>query len=265
MHLPLPPNWLESATAEDRAVLLLSMANLLAPECLREWFQQDPLVHKGREAIGEFGAAAFGNDDSLFARNELAIPIPAPPLRHADVVRSDLPPDKWQWVTVKGPDYKVSVADSRPGDPDVALRFALTWDKDALHFHAVAVDTPPGFYAPAGRRSVELFINPRRDGLVWLTPDNYQFAYRPDGSAMEWFHNRAATAKITKTPQGYTVDSDIKWSELGMTPRPGLVFDLTASVTAASTNEWDPSLELSWRYYVRADERFGLGTVRLAP
>ncbi len=265
MHLPLPPNWLDSATAEDRAVLLLSMANLLAPECLREWFQQDPLVHKGREAIGEFGAAAFGNDDSLFARNELAIPIPAPPLRHADIVRSDLPPDKWQWVTVEGPDYKVSVADSRPGDPDVALRFALTWDKDALHFHAVAVDTPPGFYAPAGRRSVELFINPRRDGLVWLTPDNYQFAYRPDGSAMEWFHNRAATAKITKTPQGYTVDSDIKWSELGMTPRAGLVFDLTASVTAASTNEWDPSLELSWRYYVRPDERFGLGTVRLAP
>ena len=41
--------------------------------------------------------------------------------------------------------------------------------------------------------------------------------------------------------------------------------DLTANVTAAGTNEWDPSLELSWRYYQRPNDGFGLGTVRLSP
>src|ERR1035438_4314731 len=44
---------------------------------------------------------------------------------------------------VKGLDYKVSEADVRPGDPALELRFALTWDKEALHFHADVVDTPP--------------------------------------------------------------------------------------------------------------------------
>jgi hypothetical protein len=82
---------------------------------------------------------------------------------------------------------------------------------------------------------------------------------------MEWFHNRKVDTRIRLTPHGYIVDSDIGWKELGMVPKPGMEIDMTASVTAASTSEWDPSLELSWRYYERADERFGLGTVRLAP
>ena len=261
---PLPPDWLNQASPVDRNLLMLSLANLLAPECLREWFQQDPLARAGRTAIDEFGKAAFGGQNSLIARNELAVPIVAPPEREMNVVSSASAPDKWQWILVKGLDYKVSDADVRPGDPDLELRFALTWDKAALHFHADVLDTPAGFSIPKGRRSVELFINPKRDGLVWLSPDNFQFAYRPDGSAMEWFHNRKVDTRIHLTPHGYIVDSDIKWTELGLTPAPGLVFDMTASVTAASTSEWDPSLELSWRYYERADERFGLGTVRLA-
>ena len=265
LRAPLPEDWMEHSTLESRMLLVLAAANLLAPDCLREWFQADALVKKGRESIGEFGAAAFGGDNSLFARNELAIPIVAPPEREMTVVSSHLPPGKWNWVTVKGPEYKVSEADSRPGDPALELRFALTWDAKALHFHAVAMDTPAGFPAPAGRRSVELFINPKRDGLAWLTPDNFQFAYRPDGSAMEWFHNRKVDTRIHLTPHGYIVDSDIGWKELGLIPKPGMEIDLTASVTAASTSEWDPSLELSWRYYERADERFGLGTARLAP
>lgn len=261
---PLPQGWLEQASADDRSLLLLSLANLLAPDCLREWFQQDALVQAGRAKIPEFAVAAFGGSNSVFARNELAKPISVPPRRRVDAVRAGLSRDKWNWVLVKGPDYKVSVGDTRPGDPDLELRFALTWDKQALHFHALVLDTPSGFHAPAGRRSVELFINPKRDGLVWHSRDDFQFAYTPKGSAMEWFHNRPVRAKIVEDTRGYTVDSDIPWSELGIVPRPDLEFDLTANVTAASTDESDPSLELSWRYYRRADERFGLGTVHLS-
>jgi hypothetical protein len=259
---PLPLDWLSQASPYDRNLLLLSLANLLAPECLREWFQQDPLARAGRTAIDEFGKAAFGGQNSLIARNELAVKPQVPPERLA-VVEPDPERDKWQWIHVKGLDYKVSDADVRPGDPDLELRFALTWDKEALHFHADVLDTPTGFSIPKGRRSVELFINPKRDGLVWLTPDNFQFAFKPDGSAMEWFHNRPAPAHIHSTEHGYTVDADIKWAELGLVPVPGLEFDATASVTAGGIYEWDPALELSWRYYRRADESFGLGTVRL--
>ena len=260
---PLPAGWTEDASQDDRSLLLMSLANLLAPDCLRDWFQQDPLVLKGRSLIPEFANAAFGRDNSLFARNELAVPVPIPPRRRADVVRSTKPIDKWNWVTVKGSEYKISEADVRPGDPELSLNFALTWDLQALHFHAVVTDTPAGFAAPAGRRSLELFINPKRDGLAWLSSDNFQYAFKPDGAAMEWFHRRPVAARITPTRSGYTVDADMGWKELGMTPSPGLEFDLTASVTAGGNNEWDPSLELSWRYYLRKDDRFGLGTVML--
>jgi len=259
----LPADWMEQANPVDRSLLLLSLANLLAPDCLREWFQEDPLARAGRTAIAEFGGAAFGGENSLFARMELAVPMLQPPGRLASVVSSAMPRDKWQWILVKGLEYKVSDADVRPGDPDLELRFALTWDKEALHFHAEVLDTPTGFSNPAGRRSLELFINPKRNGLVWLTPDNFQFAYKPDGTAMEWFHNRPAAARIRTTEHGYAVDADIKWIELGIVPRPGLLFDLTASVTAGGIYEWDPALELSWRYYRRPDDGFGLGTVRL--
>jgi hypothetical protein len=82
---------------------------------------------------------------------------------------------------------------------------------------------------------------------------------------MEWFHDRPATAQVRRTAHGYTIDADLPWTELGLVPRPGLQFDLTANVTAGGTQEWEPSLELSWRYYQRDDDRFGLGTVRLSP
>jgi hypothetical protein len=262
---PMPADWLVEAPSDSRSLLLLSLANLLAPDCLREWFQQDELVREGRQAIGEFAIAAFGGDNSVYARNELAVPIRIPPERQAEAVRSDLPRDKWQWVLVRGNDYRISPADVRPGDPELELLFALTWDKQALHFHADVIDTPAGFFPPAGRRSVELFINPKRDGLVWLSPEDFQFAFKPDGSAMEWFHDRPIAARIRVTQHGYIIDADIKWTELGLVPRPGLEFSLTANVTAEGTKDWEPSLELSWRYYKREDDRFGLGTVRLAP
>jgi hypothetical protein len=262
---PLPADWLEEATVESRSLLLLSLANLLAPDCLREWFQQDPIAKEGRQEIGEFAIAAFGGDNSVAARNELAIPIRIPPEREAAVVRSDTPREKWGWILVKGMDYKISPADVRPGDPDLELRFALTWDKEALHFHANVLDTPAGFFPPEGRRSVELFINPHRDGLLWMDPNDFQFAYRPNGGAMEWFHVRPVKAQIRVTQHGYSIDSDIKWKELGMNPKPGLEFDFTANVTAEGNAEWQPALELSWRYYQREDDRFGLGTARLSP
>ena len=147
--------------------------------------------------------------------------------------------------------------------PTWRCAFALTWDDEALHFHAEVLDTPPGFFEPAGRRSVELFLDPKRDGFLWSSSEDFQFAYKADGSAMEWFHRKPATARIRKTKNGYRVDADIKWTEIGMKPHPGLAFDATASVTAGGGNEWDPSLELSWRYCVLANERFSLGTVRL--
>jgi hypothetical protein len=59
------------------------------------------------------------------------------------------------------------------------------------------------------------------------------------------------------------VDAKIKWSTLGLTPRPGLELAIAPSVVAEGTREWQPSLKLTWRFYQRPDDRFGLGVVRL--
>jgi hypothetical protein len=259
----LPSGWLQSALPINRYLLFLSLANLLAHDCLRGWFQQDPLVQAGRAALPEFALAAFGPHDSVYTRNELALPEPVPPERSTIVVRTTVPRERWPWIEVKGLQYKCSDADVRPGDPDLELRFALTWDSAALHFHAVVMDTPPGFASPTGYRAVVLYINPKRNGLEWFGPDDFAFSYQPDGSAVEWFHDRPITAQVHPAVGGYVVEASIPWRVLGMTPRPGLTFDLTAGVTAAGVRESDPSLELSWRTYNRPDDRLGLGTARL--
>jgi hypothetical protein len=188
------------------AALLISLANLLAGDCMLEWFQEDPLTRTGRAAIPEFAAAAFGPNDSIYWRDELAGPPTVPPPdRRALAARATTARDQWRWTSVSGPEFKDSVADIRPGDPPLSLRFAFTWDEAALHFHAAVVDKPAGSKAPAGRRGVELFVNPRNDGLVWDGPDDFQFDFKPDGLGYGQI----------KLSNARTYDEDCLWSSLG--------------------------------------------------
>jgi hypothetical protein len=80
---------------------------------------------------------------------------------------------------------------------------------------------------------------------------------------VEWFHNRPEQARVRPTDQGYEVEADIKWSELGLVPRPGLELGVSPAVVSEGRFEWEPCLKLNWRYYHRADDRLGLGTLRL--
>src|SRR5690606_22483693 len=110
---------------------------------------------------------------------------------------------------------------------------------------------------------VELLIDPKSDGHVWRGPDDFHFVFRSTGDAFEWSRNRPAAAKITRTEQGYMVEADIPWSQLGLTPGPGLELSMTTAVATSGRHEWEPTLKLNWRFYQRSDERFGLGTLQL--
>lgn len=256
--------WIAAAAPAERAALLVGLANLLVPDCVRLWFQQDPLVRSARAAIPEFSEAPFGPNTSLLWRLELAGPVTLPPVRRTVAVHSSRPKNEWVWTTLAGLEYKDSPADVRPEDPVLELRFALTWDNEALHFHAETIDTPPDGKRPADRKEfVELLIDAKRDGLVWRGPEDLQFVFRSTGEAWEWGHNRPATARIKITERGYTVDADIPWSQIGLTPGKGLELDLSAAVATDGRYEWEPSLKLNWRMFQRGDERYGLGTVQL--
>ena len=261
---PLPENWLENASASDRAVLLLSIANLLVPNCVREWFQQDPLVRAGRASIPEFGEAAFGQNTSILWRHELAGPAVEPPIRRAVALAASTPREQWRWTRIAGLEFKDSPADVRADDPLLELRFAFTWDNEALYYHADVTDTPPGYEPPSERKElVELLIDPQNDGLVWRGSEDLHFVYRPNGEAWEWSHNRAAEATIVRTDHGYRIDGRIPWSVIGLTPAPGLELKVTTAVATTGRYEWEPSLKLNWSFFLRSDDRFGLGTLKL--
>ncbi|HWA85011.1 MAG TPA: glucoamylase family protein, partial [Opitutus sp.] len=99
---PPAAGWIERASAQDRAALLITIANLLVPDCVREWCQQDALVRAARAAIPEFGEAAFGPNSSVYQRYELAGPFVPPPERDAIAVRANTPHDQWPWTTISG-------------------------------------------------------------------------------------------------------------------------------------------------------------------
>lgn len=237
-----------ASTPEAAAAAVITAANLLSHDVIRRAFQQDPIVQAGRTAIAEFTEAAFGPNTSVIAQRELSGIPPPRPARKAIAVASSLPREQRDWQTVAGLEYKESEADVRPEDPPLSLRFALSWDAQALYLHAEVVDAPPGYqFSPTRNRLVELFIDPAADGLVWTGPNDYQFSYRVGKEgAKELFHHVPNEAVITETADGYTIEATIPWTSIGLTPKPGLEFGLSAAVTSEGTREWEPNLKLNW-------------------
>ncbi|MFI5336956.1 MAG: glucoamylase family protein, partial [Opitutales bacterium] len=256
---PPPPGWLAAATLAEQAAFLGTVANVLVPDCLRDWFQADPLVQNGRAALKEFGDAAFGQNNSLTARYELKGPQPPAPVRRALAVAEGTPREQWDWQRIADLSYKDSAADVLPDDPPLAMRFAYTWDATALHFHAEVLDTPKGYAVPADRhRFVELYFNPRNDGMAWIGPGDFQFYFRPDGFVHEWFHESPAQGQVTPNETGYVIEAAIPWKVLGLEPRPGLELGTSPAVMSEGLREWEAALKLIWCYHRRANQRVQL-------
>ncbi|MBL9204257.1 MAG: hypothetical protein JNN01_04185 [Opitutaceae bacterium] len=256
---------MDSASSDVAAAVVITTANLLGDDVIRRSFQQDAIVRAGRAAITEFSEAAFGPNSSVIAQRELSGIPPLEPARKAPAVAASLPRHEWSWQDVSGLAYKESNADVRAGDPPLSLRFAVTWDYAALYLHAEVMDTPEGYQYPAVRnRFVELFVDPAADGLVWTGPNDYQFTYRVGaGGAKELFHHAPNQATITATSEGYTIEASIPWASLGLAPRPGLEFGLSAAVTSEGTREWEPNLKLNWSHANLSPGVSRLGLIRL--
>ena len=246
------------------AACVITAANLLVHDTIRQAFQQDPLVQAGRAAIAEFGEAAFGSRTSVIAQAELAGTRPPPPPRLVLAVADSRPREQWNWQTVAGMEFKDSEADIRPGDAPLEFRFAVTWDFTALHFHAEVTDTPAGYKFPADfKRTVELFVDPDGDGLIWSGPRDYQFTYRVGIGSREQYHRVANEASITPTSHGYTIEARIPWTSIGLTPKPGLEFGLSPAAIREGRHEWDATLKLNWSYVAQRAGEYRLGRVRL--
>lgn len=252
------------ATPEAAAAYVITVANLLIPDSIRSAFQADPIVQAGRKAIAEFGEAAFGPNTSVVAQRELAGAQPLAAPRLAVAAAKATPREQWDWQTVAGMEFKDSDADVRPGDAPLAFRFALTWDESALYFHAVVTDSPTGYTLPAERnRAVELFMNPSGDGFDWSSLADRQFTYRVGVSGSDSTNRVPNAALITPTVDGYTVEATLPWSALGLAPKSGLEFGLTAAAVSESPHEWESIIKLNWSWAPLRAGVFRLGRVRL--
>lgn len=252
------------STPEATAAYVITVANLLIPDCVRQAFQADPIVQSGRGAIIEFGEAAFGPNTSVVAQRELAGAQPLAAPRQALVATNASPREHWDWQTVAGLEFKDSDADIRPGDAPLAFRFALTWDESALYLHAVVTDSPAGYAVPAERnRAVELFINPAGDGFDWNSLKDHQFTYRVGIKGSDVSNRVPNEARVTSTADGYTVEATLPWSALGLAPKPGLEFGLTTAAVAESPHEWESIIKLNWSWAPLRAGVFRLGHVRL--
>jgi hypothetical protein len=249
---------------EAAAAYLITTANLLGHDAIRRAFQQDPLVQAGHAAIAEFTEAPFGPNTSLTAQRELSTTPPPPPRRETTAVAAKRPRDQWDWQLVQGMEFKDTDADVLPNDPPLRLRFAVTWDEQALYFHAEVTDDEPGHPQPAVRnRIVELFIDPAGDGLVWSGPDDYQFSIQVGVPSREVYNQARHKSRITLTAEGYTVAARIPWKSLGLAPRPGLEFGLSAAVISEGVREWEPMLKLNWSCVALGSGQSRLGRIRL--
>ena len=248
---------------EAAAAYVITVANLLVHDCVRQAFQADPLVQTGRAAIAEFAESAFGPNTSVVAQRELAGAKPLAPARQAVIVSNALPREQWDWQNIAGLEFKDSDADIRPGDAPLSFRFALSWDEAALYFHAEVTDSPAGYALPAERnRAVELFINPAGDGFNWSGAKDYQITYRVGRGAEELFSHAVHAAHLTPTAHGYNVEASIPWSTIKLVPKPGLEFGLTAAAVAESTHEWEQIIKLNWSWVPLRAGVFRLGRVR---
>lgn len=251
------------ASPAAAAAGLVTIANLLADDCVRKAFRQDPLVQAGFSVIGEFQAAPFGENTAIIAQGALSGSSLPPPRRAVGVARTR-PREAWDWQKVAGPEFLDTGADQRPEDPPLSFRFAFTWDESALHFHAEITDSPAGYVLPAERRRVvELFVDPAADGLAWSGPGDYLFTYDLRHGARETFNRAPDHSRLTPTPDGYTIEAAIPWTSLGITPQPGLHLGVSPAVVAAGRHEWEAATKLNWSFHPMGSGVHRLGLLRL--
>lgn len=182
--------------------------------------------------------------------------------RHAVARAASRPEAEWDWQTMTVADSRESVTD---GDGLVSMKFAFAWDDTSLHFRAVVTDPAPANERDAAHMfledSVELFLDPGNDGLVWASKLDAQFGFALNDKTHEWFGNRRAIARVQPAAGGYRITALIPWKELGLVPRAGLQLGVSPAVNSIRADDESP-VKLNWRW---REERgvFHLGTLTL--
>lgn len=165
------------------------------------------------------------------------------------------------------------------GDKDIRASARFAWSPEALYFSVIVTDDS----VIAKRRSsqiwqddlVELYIDPKGDGLRWKDPEDFQIGFRPNFESEEveiwsWFQAGEETgrgmiaARGFAYNDGYVIEGGIRWPLLGIDPAEGGVIKLSLAVHDVDRDRSEGKLQ--WFFRNEEDlERFNLGDVVLGP
>lgn len=197
--------------------------------------------------------AAPGRTTSLF-RLDGSQPIPADALtaarfgpHDAQVYPLDTGWDAADWKALR-PDNALEWG--QPTDRHgLSGRFAFLWDAEALHLRVRVADADVSNDAKPAKLfkqdSVEVFLDPDHDGMVWKDRDDFRIGLSPMGQRWEWFGQRDGYgSQIVRTDDGYEVRATFPWRWLKARAKAGQT--LGATVAIKSVDQDDGLIRLNW-------------------
>ncbi len=221
----------------DQGMILLSLANFLENQTIRRYFQQSELVRLGRARLPDFLKPQHGGKNAILnlgvhSRNLQEHRVPRV------IARRNGEPMQQDWNEVMHPSGE-------------AFRFACSWSEEALLVKVAIPDTTSFLPASPAEMyrddSVEVFIDPDGDGLVWGKSRDVQIGYGRDGSAWEWFSKRyIPPPTIVETETGYAIHASIPWSAVSVEPVPGKRIGFSVAVNDRISPEEKVKAEWHW-------------------
>ncbi len=143
---------------------------------------------------------------------------------------------------------------------DLEAVFYFSWDKEYLYFAAkvndneiIRIKEKSGIWKDD---CIELFIDPKYNGLAWGDPEDFQIGLAPTdggkkGEAWAWFQKKDPGENIkmvsSKYKDGYIIEAAIKWEFLNFKPEKGIHLGVSPAFHDKDNDE-TPDGKLNWHY-----------------
>jgi hypothetical protein len=162
----------------------------------------------------------------------------------------------------------------------LSAQTAFAWDETYLYFAAwiredkvICEHVDNEIYKDD---CIELYLDPKNQGFAWGSPEAFQIGLAPTGpdgkpQKYSWFNsenpgdNVLLASKLVKSRKftGYYIEAAVKWSYLGVEPRPELIIGASPAVHHVSLAGSNEGAKLNWAFSKGADKII-LGKLQLA-
>jgi hypothetical protein len=267
----LDRNWFSTdVIAIDQGALILMIENHRT-SLVWNAMNQNMALQNAMKAVG-------------FKEGTKELPWPEPPSYQAYYAFGSIDVDGYANDWKNGPSIHLDRAHLESGnlknEKDVTAELRFAWDENALYFH-IEVKDDEVVLTRSGKNIwqddlLEIFIDPKGDGLYWNGQNDYQLGFRPErelGGVLiwSWFQggqdltaSARTSARCFVDPDGYTIEGAIDWNDLNMRPTPGMTLRLSPAVHDVDKDRNQAKLQ----WFFRNEEelqRFVLGKIILEP